>query len=78
MYYLKVDRLRIELDKLIFNLGVNYNYDIDKEKIKLLTLIDFLLMAAKSAIRLGEVSTASEHFKEALRLVGKVKDCKNC
>lgn len=77
-YYLKTDRARLELDKQIFSLGLNYSYENDRNKIKSIELIDFLLMAAKSAIKLGEVSVASTHFKEVLRLIEKQKNCLNC
>ena len=77
-YYLKTDRTRLELDKLIFDLGLNYNQELIEEKIKGIQLIDFLLMAAKSSTKLGEISYASSHFKEVLRLIEKAKNCKSC
>lgn len=77
-YYLKTDKTRLELDKIIFKLGLNFEQELVEEKIKGIQLIDFLLMAAKSSTKLGEISYASSHFKEVLRLIEKEKNCISC
>lgn len=76
-YYLKTDKAQLELDKLLVKLGFTYN-EKDKEKINNLQLIDFLLQVAGAATRLGDIPKASEHFSEALKLIEKIKECKNC
>lgn len=76
-YYLKTDKIQLELDELLVKLGFTYN-EKDKDKINNLQLIDFLLMVARAAIRLGDIPKASEHFNEALKLIEKTKECKNC
>lgn len=76
-YYLKLDSTRLELDKQLVKLGFTYSIN-NKEYIEHLQTIDFLLTVASAATRLGDIPKAAEHFNEALKLLEKYKDCKNC
>jgi hypothetical protein len=76
-YYLKLDNTKLILAKLVIKLGFNYN-EVNKQELKSLVLIDSLLMDANYAILVGEVSKAYQNFTEALRLIEKIKSCKNC
>lgn len=76
-YYLKLDNTRLELDKQLVRLGLDFDIN-SEERVNHIQLIDFLLLAASANTRLGDIPKASEHFTEALRLLEKYKDCKNC
>ena len=76
-YYLKLDNTQLELDKQLVRLG--FDYDIkNKAYIEHLQTIDFLLTVASAATRLGEIPKAAGHFDEAVKLLERYKDCKNC
>ena len=76
-YYLKLDSTRLELDKQLVKLG--FEYDLNNTAyVQHLQTIDFLLTVASSNTRLGDIPMAHEMFQEALKLLEKYKNCKNC
>ena len=76
-YYLKIDTLRLELDKIYVGAGVAYNEN-DKEYREALANIEFKLDVAQAHTRSGNIRKANAFFKDAQCLVEKYKQCKNC
>jgi hypothetical protein len=75
-YFLKDDVLRIEIDKLYIQAGINYNPDSPLQKD--LQRIEFLLRSSEAFIKEGDTTRAMRGYNEAQRLVNNYKQCKDC
>lgn len=75
-YYLKTDRLRIDIDKLYIKAGIDY--DESSTIIKDLRKIEHSLSASKAYIRRGDHNQAMRAFEMASKLTEKQLNCRNC
>jgi len=74
-YYLKMDVIQLELDKMVIDLGLNY----DRNKIGYLDeyfQIKFFMDAAEANLRDGDIQTAQNYFQYVQKLIS--KNCKTC
>jgi len=76
-YYLKIDKLRMELDKIYIETSLQYSQG-DKEKRDALSIIEFYLRTAEAHTRRGNIGKAHQFFSEAEKLVNRNKKCTNC
>ena len=76
-YYLKSDRLRLELDKAYIKASLEYRKE-DKQLRNDLADIEFLLRTAEAFCRNGDWVKASRDFDEAKSILKKYQECKNC
>lgn len=76
-YFLKKDRLQLQLDTVWIKLGLDYDHR-DINYITSLQYIEGFLSAASSAARLGKAAKASDFFSMAQADMEKYLDCKNC
>lgn len=76
-YYLKVDRLRLELDKIYAGAGLDYDKD-DKAQREATATIEFYLRVAAAHTRRGNIGKARQFFVEAEKLVRRSQKCTNC
>jgi hypothetical protein len=76
-FYLKIDTLRLEIDKIYVKTGMEYD---TKDKIfrDNMFTIEFLIRVAQAATRLGDIPKAKKNFTEATKLLEKYKECKDC
>jgi hypothetical protein len=79
-YFLKDDQLRREIDKVRISLFQNQGFNVppDNIAVKELNKIEFLLSTAHSLIRQGMNSDAMKGYLESVKLLEKLKKCKNC
>lgn len=75
-HYLKTDILRLEIDKILLKVGIEYDPK-DKQFRDEMAVIELLLKAAKAAVRHGEIKKGKRHYDEVLSLVAKY-NCKDC
>lgn len=73
-YYLKTDRLQLEVDSLYVSLGITLDAS-NKGKRDLLYNVDLLIKAAEASTRLGDISKASMYFSEAREMLDYYKNC---
>lgn len=76
-YYLKLDKIRLELDKIYVGAGLEYDKN-NKAYRDSLSTIEFYLRVAEAHTRRGNIAKAYTFFTEAANLVEKNKNCKNC
>lgn len=76
-YYLKLDKTRLELDKIYAGAGLEYAKD-DKAMRDALSVIEFYLKVASAHTRRGNIGKAHQFFIEAQNLIERNKGCKNC
>ena len=79
-YYLKLDATKLELAKQFVKLGFKYS-KLDEKLVQTrqyLEDIDFYLTLATSSTLLEEIPEASSYFHEAIKMLEKYKECKNC
>lgn len=79
-YYLKDDQLRTEIDKVRISLFQNQGFNLppDNVAVKQLNTIEFLLSTSHSLVRQGMNSDSMQGYKETVKLLEKLKKCKNC
>ena len=79
-YYLKDDQLRTEIDKVRISLFQNQGFNVppDNIAVKELNIIEFLVATAHSLARQGMNSDSMRGYNEAVKLIEKLKKCKNC
>ena len=76
-YYLKTDRLELELAKLIVKNGFEYS-PRDKDFRDRVYDIKWLIDTAKSHAKLGDFTKANRFFQEARENLKSFQDCKDC
>jgi hypothetical protein len=74
-YYLKTDEIRLDLDKLYIELGIDYNA-AKKDEIEQLQKIEFFLKSAEANTRRGDLARAQRDFQYVQDLM--TKNCKSC
>jgi hypothetical protein len=76
-HYLKIDKLRLEMDKIYVKSGFEYNPK-DKDFRDNMMDAEFLLRTAQASTRLGYIPKAKRDFEEAKKIIEKYISCKNC
>lgn len=76
-YYLKTDRIRLQLDQVYIKAGLEYSKE-DKQLRNDLSDIEFLLRTAEARTRSGDWFKASRDFDEAKSILKRYQECKNC
>lgn len=75
-WYLKVDKMRLEIDKIYLQEALDYNPQ--SSVVKNLQDIEFMLEASHSATRKGDYKSAQQYYNIARDLVESNRECKNC
>lgn len=73
-YYLKTDKIELEIAKYITSIGLNFS-DHTSEKIKPIQKVKWFLTVAKSWTKLGDFTKADRFFQEAIRISNQ-QNCK--
>lgn len=76
-YYLKTDKIRLELDKIYAKVGLEYNKE-HKQFRRDMADMEFLLLVSSSHARLGDFYKSQRDFDEARSILDKYIECKNC
>ena len=76
-YYLKTDRIRLQLDQVYIKAGLEYSKE-DKQLRNDLSDIEFLLRTAEARTRDGDWYKASRDFEEAKTILKRYQKCKDC
>lgn len=76
-YYLKTDSLRLEIDKILAKVGIEYD-PRDKEFRDWYLQINIALDAAHAECRLGNIPSAKKLYEECISLADKFSECRNC
>jgi len=76
-FYLRTERLELEVGKLYLSLGVDFDKNLEKQKLRDdLLKIDSMIKAANFATMLGELDKTAMYFKEAQKRLKSF--CKSC
>lgn len=76
-YYFRYNNLQLQLDKIYIKANIEYTIS-DKELREDLMNIHFMLEAAEAHTRNGDFVRADKCFCEAVKLVERRSECKNC
>lgn len=74
-YYLRTERLQLEVDKYYVSLGMDYKDEGCTKRDKVYK-IDFMIAAAEAATRMTDLSRAGKYYQEAQRLLENLSKCK--
>lgn len=76
-YYLKTDRIELNIAKVVVKHGFEYSKQ-DRDFRDKIYDIDWLIKVAKAHAKLGDFVKADRFFQQAKGLLEKLLDCKNC
>lgn len=75
--YLKTDSIRLNIDKIWARAGILCDHE-NSDVIKRINEVEFVLIAAESNLRLGNIIEAQNLYEKAERLVHVLNNCKDC
>lgn len=76
-FYLKTDLLRLELDEIYVQNGIQYD-PRTQEFAKWSQEVELFLRTAEAAARRGDISMAKKFFDQAVKMIDKKSNCKEC
>ncbi len=75
--YLKTDSIRLNLDKVWARSGILCDHE-DDDLMNKIKEVEFVLVAAESNTRIGNLIEAEELFKKAEKLMWVINNCEDC
>lgn len=76
-YYLRTEKLQLNLDKVYISFGLNLEY-ADFESVEKIWNVKLLIESAEAHTRKGEMGMASDLYKQAKRIVDSHLNCQDC
>lgn len=73
-YLLKTDSLQLRIDKILINLGFNFEYSKKEEREEIKDIL-FTIRQAEAFLRAGDLEFAKEFFEIAIDEVEKLENC---